>query len=94
MDNEENVLLCLRVIIEHHRSYKPQHSVEINTFLDFVKKIYSDLSQNVSAIFSGPQVGSDGEFSIECPGMVSQMTITTTAANGQQLTVSETDPLK
>ena len=32
-DNEENVLVCLRIIIELHKQYKPTFNPEVSTFL-------------------------------------------------------------
>jgi transformation/transcription domain-associated protein len=29
IDNEENVLICLRIIIELHKQFRPQMSVEV-----------------------------------------------------------------
>ena len=43
VDNEENVLVCLRIIIELHKQFRPSHSAEITHFLQFVKSIYNKL---------------------------------------------------
>ncbi|XP_060534319.1 transcription-associated protein 1 [Cylas formicarius] len=51
IDNEENVLICLKIIIELHKQYKPQFSVEIQRFLQFVKSIYSNLPNHMAKIF-------------------------------------------
>lgn len=50
-DNEENVLVCLRIIIELHKQYRPQYNPEILHFLTFVKAIYADLPKHLSKIF-------------------------------------------
>ncbi|KAI4484537.1 hypothetical protein M0804_007103 [Polistes exclamans] len=50
-DNEENVLVCLRIIIELHKQYKPTFNPEIQYFLQFVKSVYSELPNNLSNIF-------------------------------------------
>ena len=50
-ENEDNVLICLRVIIELHKQYRPQYSVEIQSFLQFVKGIYRDLPNQLNKIF-------------------------------------------
>ena len=50
-ENEDNVLICLRIIIELHKQYRPQYSSEIQTFLQFVKGIYRDLPNHLSKIF-------------------------------------------
>ncbi|XP_072379030.1 transcription-associated protein 1 [Diabrotica undecimpunctata] len=51
IDNEENVLVCLKIIIELHKQYKPPFSPEIQKFLQFVKSIYSNLPNHMNKIF-------------------------------------------
>ncbi|CAH0549746.1 unnamed protein product, partial [Brassicogethes aeneus] len=51
VDNEENVLVCLKIIIELHKQYRPVFSVEIQRFLRFVKTIYSELPNHMNKIF-------------------------------------------
>uniref|UniRef100_UPI00358FE8D5 transformation/transcription domain-associated protein-like isoform X3 n=1 Tax=Myxine glutinosa TaxID=7769 RepID=UPI00358FE8D5 len=55
MENEENVLICLRIIIELHKQFRPQITQEIHHFLDFVKQIYKDLPKVVTRYFESPQ---------------------------------------
>lgn len=50
-DNEENVLVCLRIIIDLHKQYRPPFHEEIKEFLIYVKKIYSDLKDHLPKIF-------------------------------------------
>ena len=50
-ENEENVLVCLRIIIELHKQFRPQHSIEITHFLQFVKLIYKELPNHLTKIF-------------------------------------------
>ena len=50
-ENEENVLVCLRIIIELHKQFRPQHSLEITHFLQFVKSIYKELPNHLNKIF-------------------------------------------
>ncbi|GLH10296.1 Transcription-associated protein 1, partial [Gryllus bimaculatus] len=49
-ENEENVLVCLRIIIELHKQYKPQFNPEIPKFLSFVKNIYRELPNHMHKI--------------------------------------------
>ncbi|XP_017777683.1 PREDICTED: transformation/transcription domain-associated protein isoform X2 [Nicrophorus vespilloides] len=51
IDNEENVLVCLKIIIELHKMYRPAYNSEIHYFLQFVKTIYSELPTHMSEIF-------------------------------------------
>lgn len=53
-DNEENVMVCLRIIIELHKTFRPQFSPEIQQFLQFVKNMYRDLPNHMSKIFERP----------------------------------------
>jgi transformation/transcription domain-associated protein len=50
-DNEENVLICLRIIIDIHKQYRPPFHPELKEFLTYVKNVYSDLPKNVDRIF-------------------------------------------
>lgn len=43
IDNEENVGIVLRIIVELHKSYKPEFIPEIYAFLETVKNLYSDI---------------------------------------------------
>lgn len=56
VDNEENVLVCLRIIIELHKQYRPAFNPEIQQFLTFVRQIYSDLPKHLPKIFE-PRAG-------------------------------------
>ncbi|XP_019851030.1 PREDICTED: transformation/transcription domain-associated protein [Amphimedon queenslandica] len=49
VENEENVLICLKVIIELHKQFRPSYSPEITKFLQFVKLIYTDLPKTMSS---------------------------------------------
>ncbi|KAL3270789.1 hypothetical protein HHI36_021313 [Cryptolaemus montrouzieri] len=51
IDNEVNVLVCLKIIIELHKQYRPVFNQEIQHFLHFVKSIYSDLPNHMNKIF-------------------------------------------
>ena len=42
-DNEENAVICVWLIIEHIKYYKPQLTPELQQFLHFSKKILADL---------------------------------------------------
>ena len=42
-DNEENAIICVWLIIEHIKFYKPQLTPELQQFLHFTKRILADL---------------------------------------------------
>ncbi|XP_058262127.1 transformation/transcription domain-associated protein isoform X2 [Hemibagrus wyckioides] len=72
IESEENVLICLRIIIELHKQFRPPISQEIHHFLDFVKQIYKDLSKVVTRYFENPQV--IAENTVPSPEMVGMIT--------------------
>ncbi|XP_053373271.1 transformation/transcription domain-associated protein-like isoform X1 [Mercenaria mercenaria] len=51
VENEENVLVCLKIIIELHKQYRPQMNEEIQDFLKFVNQIYTNLPTHLNKIF-------------------------------------------
>lgn len=55
VDNEENVLVCLRIIIELHKQFRPAFNPEIQRFLAFVKTIYKQLPNHLNKIFEAPR---------------------------------------
>ncbi|KAL7979236.1 hypothetical protein Chor_015260 [Crotalus horridus] len=71
-ENEENVLICLRIIIELHKQFRPPITQEIHHFLDFVKQIYKELPKVVNRYFENPQVVPEN--TIPTPDMVGLIT--------------------
>ena len=39
-DNEENAVICLRIIFDLHKNFRPTLEREVQPFLDFVQRIY------------------------------------------------------
>lgn len=50
-DNEENVVNCLRIIIELHKQFRPPLTAETQQFLNFVKTVFRDISSKMAKIF-------------------------------------------
>ncbi|KAK6924485.1 PIK-related kinase, FAT, partial [Dillenia turbinata] len=50
-DNEENGLICIRIIFDLLRNFRPTLETEVQPFLDFVCKIYQNFSLTVSHFF-------------------------------------------
>jgi len=50
-DNEDNVVLCLRIIIEFHKQFRPPFVSEVTEFLMFVKSVYKDLPVQMEKVF-------------------------------------------
>lgn len=53
VENEENAVICLRIIIDLHKNYRPSLESEVQPFLDIVQKIYNELPNTVALTFRG-----------------------------------------
>ena len=51
-DNEENAVICLRIIFDLHKSFRPNLEREVEPFLQFVQRIYTGLPKTVAQVFS------------------------------------------
>ncbi|KAK6165821.1 hypothetical protein SNE40_022660 [Patella caerulea] len=51
VENEDNVLVCIRIILELHKQYRPHINDEIQDFMQFVKGIYNSLPAHLPKIF-------------------------------------------
>ncbi|GLU19769.1 hypothetical protein SLE2022_359970 [Rubroshorea leprosula] len=56
-DNEENGLICIRIIFDLLRNFRPSLENEVQPFLDFVCKIYQNFRLTVSHFFENGAVG-------------------------------------
>uniref|UniRef100_A0A8C6Y4X9 Transformation/transcription domain-associated protein n=1 Tax=Naja naja TaxID=35670 RepID=A0A8C6Y4X9_NAJNA len=83
-ENEENVLICLRIIIELHKQFRPPITQEIHHFLDFVKQIYKELPKVVNRYFENPQVVPEN--TIPTPEMVGLITTIVVKVNPRETT--------
>lgn len=50
-DNEENGLICIRIIFDLLRNFRPSLETEVQPFLDFVCKIYQNFRATASYFF-------------------------------------------
>ncbi|XP_046847243.1 transformation/transcription domain-associated protein-like isoform X2 [Xenia sp. Carnegie-2017] len=67
-ENEENVLVCLRIIIELHRQFRPPMQAEIQLFLHFVKNIFKELPNNIKTSFEVVTITPTGYLPAEVNG--------------------------
>ncbi|ERE76895.1 transformation/transcription domain-associated protein [Cricetulus griseus] len=81
-ENEENVLICLRIIIELHKQFRPPITQEIHHFLDFVKQIYKELPKVVNRYFENPQ--GIPENTVPPPEMVGMITTIAVKVNPER----------
>uniref|UniRef100_A0A6N2M6I9 Transformation/transcription domain-associated protein n=1 Tax=Salix viminalis TaxID=40686 RepID=A0A6N2M6I9_SALVM len=55
-DNEENGLICIRIIFDLLRTFRPTLENEVQPFLDFVCKIYQNFRMTTSHFFDNTSV--------------------------------------
>ena len=48
---EENAVICLRIIFDLHKNFRPTLECEVQPFLDFVQRIYQGLPKTVELVF-------------------------------------------
>ncbi|XP_065666832.1 transformation/transcription domain-associated protein isoform X3 [Hydra vulgaris] len=65
IDNEENVLVALRIIIELHKQFRPQIKPEIKMFLQFVINFYKEFHNIAKTHFDIVAVTATGHLPIE-----------------------------
>ena len=53
-DNELNAVICLRIIFELHKNYRPMLQNEVQPFLDYVQKIYRELPGTMTKLLGVP----------------------------------------
>ncbi|KAJ9105954.1 hypothetical protein QFC19_003288 [Naganishia cerealis] len=60
VENEENALLCIKIIIDGFRSHKEQTEQYVQPFLDLVKQMYANTKSVVEKEFGKSGAGSPG----------------------------------
>ncbi|XP_038044323.1 transformation/transcription domain-associated protein-like isoform X2 [Patiria miniata] len=85
-ENEENVLVALRIIIELHKHYRPALQPEIHNFLQFVKNKYKEIPTNLKSLDPGSSVSPPDPLNIlpfvDRPGFACQTIITVSQPDG------------
>lgn len=71
VENEENALLCIKIIIDGFRSHKEQTEQYVQPFLDLVKQMYANTKSVVEKEF-GKNAGSPGAGDEAKPGEAMQ----------------------
>ncbi|KAF7809661.1 transformation/transcription domain-associated protein-like [Senna tora] len=85
-DNEENGLICIRIIFDLLRNFRPTLENEVQPFLDFVCKIYQNFQLTVGHFFENGAVAGDDVKPMETS--LSDQGISTASATGLQLNPS------
>ncbi|ESN91104.1 hypothetical protein HELRODRAFT_182259 [Helobdella robusta] len=93
IDCEENALVCLRVIIELNKSFKPPYSSDITNFLKFVKDIYTALPRHLDKLFehrSQMKVNNitDLDISAACEDLLCTITVVTEKKNAENQNIN------
>ncbi|XP_030846194.1 transformation/transcription domain-associated protein [Strongylocentrotus purpuratus] len=90
-ENEENVLVCLKIIIELHKYYRPTMQPEVQHFLQFVKSVYKDIQVNMKTYFLDVIPGTPApdpmniQLFVDKAGFSCQTIITIQQADGQKV---------
>ncbi|KAK9039755.1 hypothetical protein V6N11_014947 [Hibiscus sabdariffa] len=84
-DNEENGFICIRIIFDLLRNFRPTLENEVQPFLDFVCKIYQNFRLTVSHFFDNAAVGMEVDMKPMDTSSVSDQGFTSSgyAGNGQ-----------
>ena len=71
-ENEENALICLRVIFDLHRNFRPSLESEVAPFLAFVCDVYTDAGETVKGVFGDAESGAKplGEKEVRSPAQI------------------------
>ncbi|XP_010436242.1 PREDICTED: probable transcription-associated protein 1, partial [Camelina sativa] len=81
-DNEENGLICIRIIFDLLRNFRPTLENEVQPFLDFVCKIYQNFRSTVCHFFDYVKMEEVKRVEISTPSDQS-LSITAPSRNGQ-----------
>lgn len=54
VENEDNAVVCVKIIIDLHRAFKHVLEDQVQTFLDVVQEIYQNMDQAVKDAFDNP----------------------------------------
>ena len=56
LDNEENAVICLKIIVDLHKNYTVIMEEFVQPFLDLVKEIYGNMPMAVLSAFGNGEV--------------------------------------
>jgi transformation/transcription domain-associated protein len=61
IDNEENAVICLRIIFDLHKNFSPTLESEVQSFIHFFTKMYKNLHVTVKTAFGNAQPPAAGQ---------------------------------
>ncbi|KAJ7953120.1 Transformation/transcription domain-associated protein [Quillaja saponaria] len=81
-DNEENGLICIRIIFDLLRNFRPTLETEVQPFLDFVCKIYQNFKLTVSHFFENAALAGEDAKPMDSSSSDQDMSIGSTSGTG------------
>lgn len=57
IENEENAVLCMKIIMDFHRNYQKTLAEQVQPFLNLIQEMFSKMPQAVKDTFDTPNVG-------------------------------------
>ncbi|KAI8979847.1 hypothetical protein BDF20DRAFT_535994 [Mycotypha africana] len=54
VENEDNAVVCVKIIIDYHRTYRQLLEDQVQPFLDLVQEIFKNMEQTVKDVFDAP----------------------------------------
>lgn len=54
VENEDNAVVCVKIIIDLHRSFRHSLEDQVQPFLDIVQEIFKNMEQTVKDVFDAP----------------------------------------
>ncbi|KAI9356612.1 hypothetical protein BD770DRAFT_444067 [Pilaira anomala] len=54
VENEDNAVVCVKIIIDLHRTYRHALEDQVQPFLDIVQEIFKNMEQTVKDVFDAP----------------------------------------
>ena len=54
VENEDNAVVCVKIIIDLHRSFRQVLEDQVQPFLDIVQEIFQNMEQTVTDAFDNP----------------------------------------
>jgi transformation/transcription domain-associated protein len=81
VENEENAIICLRIIIDLHKNYRPSLDAEVQPFLDIVQKFYTELPNTVQHFFGENASSSQAQTQPQPPPQAQTQPTTSTSTS-------------
>lgn len=56
VENEDNAVVCVKIIIDLHRSFRQVLEDQVQPFLEIVQEIFQNMEQTVKDAFDNPDI--------------------------------------